>query len=411
MLDLIVVGGGPSGLMAAISAARRGKSVLVLEKTDRCGRKLAITGKGRCNITNSEPIDDFYAHFGKNGLFLKDAFKSLDNKALEAFFRHLGLATVTERGGRVFPESQDAHDVVRVLLDEAWDQGVEIKTNSSCAAFLQDEETKGIKGLLLKDGTKLAARNYLLACGGASYSKTGSDGDGAKLAQKLGHTIVPLRPALVPLVVEGELASRFQGVSLKNVRASLIVNGKSKKSYFGEMLFTHFGLSGPIILSLSEEAGAYLEKGAQVAISVDLKPALTEEQLELRLLREIASLGAKQIKALLKELLPAKMIEPCLNDLKLSHETRVSQLDQKKRRALRSWLKELVFPISATRPLEEGIVTAGGVKLKEVDPKTMRSKIVPNLFITGETLDLSADTGGYNLQAAFSTGYLAGSQI
>ena len=411
MLDLIVVGGGASGLMAAIAAARRGKKVLVLEKTDRCARKLSITGKGRCNLTNAEPIDDFYAHFGRDGLFLKDAFKSLDNRALEAFFHHLGLMTVTERGGRVFPESQDAHDVVRALLDEAWDQGVEIKTNAPCAAFLQDEETKEIKGLLLKNGTRVEAKNYLLACGGASYPKTGSDGDGAKLAQKLGHTIVPLRPALVPLVVTGDQASRFQGVSLKNVRASLLANGKSKKSYFGEMLFTHFGLSGPIILSLSQEAGAYLEKGAQVAISVDLKPALTEEQLELRLLREIQALGAKQIKALLKELLPAKMIEPCLTDLKLSHETRVSQLDQKKRRALRSWLKELVFPVSATRPLEEGIVTAGGVKLKEVDPKTMRSKIVPNLFITGETLDLSADTGGYNLQAAFSTGWLAGSQI
>lgn len=411
MLDLIVVGGGASGLMAAIAAARRGKKVLVLEKTDRCARKLSITGKGRCNLTNAEPIDDFYAHFGRDGLFLKDAFKTLDNRALEAFFHRLGLMTVTERGGRVFPESQDAHDVVRALLDEAWDQGVEIKTNAPCAAFLQDEETKEIKGLLLKNGTRVEAKNYLLACGGASYPKTGSDGDGAKLAQKLGHTIVPLRPALVPLVVPGDQASRFQGVSLKNVRASLLANGKSKKSYFGEMLFTHFGLSGPIILSLSQEAGAYLEKGAQVAISVDLKPALTEEQLELRLLREIQALGAKQIKALLKELLPAKMIEPCLTDLKLSHETRVSQLDQKKRRALRSWLKELVFPVSATRPLEEGIVTAGGVKLKEVDPKTMRSKIVPNLFITGETLDLSADTGGYNLQAAFSTGWLAGSQI
>ena len=411
MLDLIVVGGGASGLMAAIAAARRGKKVLVLEKTDRCGRKLSITGKGRCNLTNAEPIDDFYTHFGRDGLFLKDAFKSLDNRALEAFFHHLGLMTVTERGGRVFPESQDAHDVVRVLLDEAWDKGVEIKTNSPCAAFLQDEETKEIKGLLLPNGAKLEAKNYLLACGGASYPKTGSDGSGAKLAQKLGHTIVPLRPALVPLVVEGDLASRFQGVSLKNVRASLLVNSKNKKSYFGEMLFTHFGLSGPIILSLSEEAGAYLEKGSQVAVSVDLKPALTEEQLELRLLREIAALGAKQIKALLKELLPAKMIEPCLADLKLSHDTRVSQLDQKKRRALRSWLKELVFPVSATRPLEEGIVTSGGVKLREVDPKTMRSKIVPNLFITGETLDISADTGGYNLQAAFSTGWLAGSQI
>jgi hypothetical protein len=411
MLDLIVVGGGASGLMAAIAAARRGKKVLVLEKTDRCARKLSITGKGRCNLTNAEPIDDFYAHFGRDGLFLKDAFKTLDNRALEAFFHRLGLMTVTERGGRVFPESQDAHDVVRALLDEAWDQGVEIKTNAPCAAFLQDEETKEIKGLLLKNGTRVEAKNYLLACGGASYPKTGSDGDGAKLAQKLGHTIVPLRPALVPLVVPGDQASRFQGVSLKNVRASLLANGKSKKSYFGEMLFTHFGLSGPIILSLSQEAGVYLEKGAQVSVAVDLKPALTEEQLELRLLREIQALGAKQIKALLKELLPAKMIEPCLTDLKLSHETRVSQLDQKKRRALRSWLKELVFPVSATRPLEEGIVTAGGVKLKEVDPKTMRSKIVPNLFITGETLDLSADTGGYNLQAAFSTGWLAGSQI
>ena len=297
MLDLIVVGGGASGLMAAIAAARRGKKVLVLEKTDRCARKLSITGKGRCNLTNAEPIDDFYAHFGRDGLFLKDAFKTLDNRALEAFFHRLGLMTVTERGGRVFPESQDAHDVVRALLDEAWDQGVEIKTNAPCAAFLQDEETKEIKGLLLKNGTRVEAKNYLLACGGASYPKTGSDGDGAKLAQKLGHTIVPLRPALVPLVVPGDQASRFQGVSLKNVRASLLANGKSKKSYFGEMLFTHFGLSGPIILSLSEEAGAYLEKGAQVAISVDLKPALTEEQLELRLLREIQALGAKQIKA------------------------------------------------------------------------------------------------------------------
>ncbi|MBR5624970.1 NAD(P)/FAD-dependent oxidoreductase [bacterium] len=411
MLDLIVVGGGASGLMAAIAAAKRGKSVLILEKTDRCGKKIAITGKGRCNITNAEPIDDFYGHFGRNGLFLKDAFKTLDNKALEAFFRHLGLATVTERGGRVFPESQKASDVLRTLLDYAWELGVDIKTNCRCASFIQDEETKEIKALLLEDGTKYCAKNYLLACGGASYPLTGSDGGGAKLASKLGHTIVPLRPALVPLVVEGDSASRFQGVSLKNVRASLLVNGKSKKSFFGEMLFTHFGLSGPIILSLSEEAGLYLEKGAKVAVSVDLKPALTMEQLELRLLRDIAALGSKQVKALLKELLPAKMIEPCLEDLALAKDKRVSQLDQKTRKALRSWLKELVFPISATRPLKEAIVTAGGVKLKEIDPTTMRSRIVPNLLVTGELLDLAADTGGYNLQAAFSTGYLAGSKL
>ena len=411
MLDLIVVGGGASGLMAAIAAAKAGKSVLVLEKTDRCGKKLAITGKGRCNITNAEPIDDFYGHFGKNGLFLKDAFKTLDNKALEAFFHHLGLATVTERGGRVFPESQKAGDVLQALLDYAWDLGVTIKKNSRCSTFVQDEETKEIKAVLLEDGTKYCAKNYLLACGGASYPLTGSDGDGAKLAQKLGHTIVPLRPALVPLVVEGDLASRFPGVSLKNVRASLRVNGKNKKSFFGEMLFTHFGLSGPIILSLSEEAGLYLEKGAKVAVSVDLKPALTMEQLELRLLREISSLGAKHAKALLKELLPAKMIEPCLADLNLSDKKTVSQIDQKTRKALRLWLKELIFPISATRPLKEAIVTAGGVKLKEIDPTTMRSKIVPNLLVTGELLDLAADTGGYNLQAAFSTGYLAGSKL
>ena len=411
MPDLLVVGGGPAGLLAAGTAALSGLSVLLLEKMPRCARKLRITGKGRCNLTSARPIDEFYSRFGREGFFLRDAFKAFDNIALRNFFEELGVPTAVERGERVFPESENAEDVVDALVAWALKSGVEISYDSPVRDLKLNEEKNAIEGIFLRSGKLLCAKHYLLACGGASYPLTGSDGDGARLAAEAGHTIIPLRPALIPLVVEGSTASRFQGVSLKNVTATILANSKKKSSLFGEMLFTHFGLSGPIILSLSKEVGDLLKQGKKVAISLDLKPALSEEQLELRLLREISNLGPKHIKALLKTLLPAKMLEGCLEDLNLPKDLPVSRITQKQREALRHWLKNLTFEIAATRPLEEAIVTAGGVKLKEVDPRTMRSKICQNLSLAGEILDLDACTGGYNLQEAFSTGYLAGLNV
>jgi predicted Rossmann fold flavoprotein len=404
--QLIVIGGGPAGLMAAGQAAAQGVRTLLLEKMSHPGRKLRITGKGRCNLTNAVPVDDFIAHFGKNGRFLYPGFSRFFAPDLLEFFAELGIQTVTERGGRIFPVSDDAQDVVDSLVRWAISSGVEIRSNQPVSALLTDANSA--TGVQLRDGRPYYASAVILSTGGASYPGTGSTGDGYPLVEALGHTIVPIRPALIPLQTAGDVAPRLQGLSLRNVNVTVWLNGKKRTEAFGEMLFTHFGVSGPVILSLSGRIVDALPERHQISISIDLKPALDEQKLDARLLREIDQHGKQQYQTILKSLLPRKLIPVCIDQTSIPADRPCHQLTSHERKRLLRWLKDFRLEVTGHLPIEAAIVTAGGVSLREVDPRTMASKLVEGLYFAGEVLDLDADTGGYNLQAAFSTGWLAG---
>jgi predicted Rossmann fold flavoprotein len=404
--DLIVIGGGPAGLMAAGQAARQGASTLLLEKMARPGRKLRITGKGRCNLTNVAPVEDFIAHFGANGRFLRQAFARFFTPDLLAFFAVLGVETVVERGRRVFPVSEDAQEVVDALVGWAKAGGARLRTEEPAARLLIEDGR--IAGVECRSGCVYHARMVVLATGGASYPGTGSTGDGYRMAEAVGHTIVPVRPALIPLETAGDIAPRLQGLSLRNVGVSLWVDGKKRAEAFGEMLFTHFGVSGPLILSLSGRAVDALRAGRSVGLAIDLKPALDEQTLDARLLRELDGHGKQQVQTMLKTLLPHKLIPVCIDLTDIDAHKPCHQVTAEERRRLLRLLKDLRLDVTGHLPIEAAIVTAGGVSLREVEPRTMESKLVGGLYFAGEVLDLDADTGGYNLQAAFSTGWLAG---
>jgi len=404
--------------MAAGQVAELGADVLLLEKMNRPARKLRITGKGRCNLTNVAPIPQFIEHFGPGGRFLRQAFHRFFTSDLVAFFEELGVPTVTERGGRVFPASEEAQDVVDALTRWVRQRGVALRTESPVERLVVEE------GRMV--GVRVSARNQvsavskaakpgfyhadavIVATGGASYPGTGSTGDGYRMAEAVGHTIVPIRPALVPLETAGDIALRLQGLSLRNVTARLLVGGKKQAELFGEMLFTHFGVSGPIILSLSRRAVDALRQGQRVTLSIDLKPALDERKLDARLLRDLDAHGKRQFRTLLKGLLPQKLIPVCADLTSISPTKLAHQVTAQERERLRVWLKDFRLDVTGHRPLAEAIITAGGVDTREVDPRTMESRLVEGLYFAGEVLDVDADTGGYNLQAAFSTGWLAG---
>jgi len=408
---VIIIGGGASGLIAAGQAVKSGADVLVLEKMPRPGRKLRITGKGRCNLTNEKPLPEFISHFGRNGKFLIPAFSSFFTSELLAFFKSIGVLTVTERGDRVFPASDKADDVVEALLRWVYNLRVTIKNNSWVKRLIvKDSRVIGVRVTREKSSSyrDYKADAVIITTGGASYPATGSSGDGYKLAETIGHTIVPIRPALVPLKTSGDIAPRLQGLSLRNVNARLYIDGKKKAEEFGEMIFTHFGLSGPIILTLSKHAVDALRLKKRVAISIDLKPALDNARLEVRLLRDIQEHGNKKFSSMLKGLLPQKLIPVCVDTTRVLSGTPANQLTSAERKRLKAWLKDFRLEISGYRPFTEAIITAGGVSTREVNPQTMESKIVKGLYLAGELLDIDADTGGYNLQAAFSTGWLAG---
>lgn len=419
--DVIVVGAGAAGLFAAGQAAAGGSRTLLLEKMNRPGRKLLISGKGRCNVTNTTPLDEFLAHFGPNGRFLRSAFAAFFAPELVAFLAELGVPTVEERGGRVFPASGAAQDVLDGLLRWTRAEGVTVEPHAAVTRLLVAEGRVAgvevapaeVKASRAGPARTLPRRSYhapavIVATGGASYAGTGSTGDGYRLAAAVGHTIVPIRPALIPLETAGDTAARLQGLSLKNVSVTLWAGGKKRAEAFGEMLFTHFGVSGPVILTLSGGAVDALIAGQRVEIGIDLKPALDERKLDERLLRDLDAHGKQQFNTLLKALLPRKLIPVCVDQVRIPGERPAHQITARERTRLRLWLKDFRLTVTRHRPQNEAIVTAGGVALGEVDPRTMASRIVPGLYFAGEVLDLNADTGGYNLQAAFSTGWLAG---
>ena len=406
---IIVVGGGAAGLMAAGTAAMAGARVLLLEKMKQPGRKLAITGKGRCNLTNSAEISDCIAHFGSNGRFLRQAFHRFFNHDLIDFFADNGLKTVTERGGRVFPANGKAPEVVKTLRHWLNKSGATIRLSSPVEELVvKDDKIVGV----VAAGEEFSATAVILSTGGASYPLTGSTGDGYRLAMSVGHNIIPPRPALVPLICAStsppETFAKLAGLSLRNTAVRLLINNKKVREVFGELLFTEDGISGPAVLTLSGRAVDALENQDEVCFSLDLKPALDDKKLEARLLRDFQSRGKESLDSLLRGLLPKEMVAFCLEINKISPQCQGHQVTAKERKRLRVWLKNCRLPISGHRPLAEAIITAGGIDTKEIDPKTMASRQIKNLFFAGEILNIQADTGGYNLQAAFSTGYLAG---
>lgn len=402
---VIVVGGGAAGLMAAGQAAEAGSSVLVLEKMAQPGRKICITGKGRCNLTNIADLPDFINHFGRNGRFLHQAFARFFSPELIAFFEGLGLPLTIERGGRVFPACGKAPEVLKVMLKWLGQRGVEIRRSAPVVALSIAE---GQIGGVICGGEKIEGDRVILATGGASYPRTGSTGDGYRLAKQAGHSIVDIRPSLVPLETGGDLAGRMAGLGLKNAGIRLFIEGKCRFQGLGEMSFTDFGVSGPLILTVSNLAVDSLRAGKRLEIAVDLKPALDEAQLDARLERDCSGRAGEQIHSVLRGLLPREMVPPCLEATAIDPKKPAGALSAGERRLLRAWLKDLRLEIVGYRSLDEALVTAGGVDLREIDPRTMESRKTGGLFIVGELLDLHADTGGYNLQAAFSTGWLAG---
>jgi predicted Rossmann fold flavoprotein len=419
--QVIVVGGGAAGLMAAGQAAQQGAKTLILEKMETPGRKLGITGKGRCNLTNVSTLPEFLSHFGENGRFLRQAFSRFFTADLVAFLGQLGVPTVTERGGRVFPASGRAQDVVAALLRWVRRVGVTVVTEAPVErVILRGDRVAGVQvapvscrrgewGAREESGSRIySGVAVIVATGGASYPATGSTGDGYRLARAMGHAIVPIRPALVPLETAGDLAPRLQGLSLRNIRVRLRLNGKRVAELFGEMLFTHFGVSGPVILTLSKRAVDGLRQGQAVTISLDLKPALDERKLDERLLRDLRSHGKQRLRTVLKGLLPRTLIPACLELTGTSPDRLGSELTVQERRRLRAWLKDFRLEVTGYRPFAEAIITAGGVDTREVTPQTMASRLVQGLYLVGEVLDVDGDTGGYNLQAAFSTGWVAG---
>ena len=407
MAKVIVIGGGAAGLLAGIAAAQNGAQTTIIEKMRRPGKKMLITGKGRCNITNNCDLQEIIKNIPGNGRFLNSALRRFTNQDIVQLLEDNGLPTKVERGGRVFPVSDKAVDVVDTLVKIFKDYGgrllFDTKVKSIAAEFGK------IKGVVTEDGQRFEADAVILAAGGSSYPGTGSDGSGVKLAKAVGHSIVPLKPCLVPLESDSPYIPDLQGLSLRNIEGTVYADGKKIGAEFGEMLFTHFGVSGPIILSLSKCVAEAIAAGAQdIELHIDLKPALDKDKLDARLQRDFVQYSRKQMANGMKDLLPQRLIAPVLDEAFIDEEKFVNQLSRIERQRIVDVLKAFVVPITGTRPLAEAIVTAGGVSLKEIDPKTMESKLVKGLFIAGEVMDIDGYTGGYNLQAAFSTGYAAG---
>ena len=462
-MQVIIIGGGPAGMLAAISSTRNGNKVTILEKMDMLGKKILVTGKGRCNITSSLLIDDFIKNIPGNGMFMYSSFSNFDNQDILNILKNEGVETKIERGNRIFPVSDKAEDVRKALIRVVKKLGVNIILNAKVKEILMKEEedfilkekeqkdislkkecdevknkkmdgdnnTKnniidkigkkvyGVRAIINGKEETILADKVILATGGKSYPGTGSTGDGYELAQNVGHSITKIRPSLVPLTVKDnislKLCQKMQGLSLRNVSIKFIDTNKNKVIYedFGEMLFTHFGVSGPVILSASAHLLRYkkideLLKAGKIILSIDLKPALSKEKLDERVLRDFKEEKNKEFKNSLDKLLPKKMIDVVIQLSEINPEKRVNEITKSERENLVKVLKELEIEISGFRPIEEAIITSGGINIKEINPKTMESKLIHGLFFAGEIIDVDAYTGGFNLQIAYSTGYTAG---
>lgn len=406
--DVVVVGGGPAGMMAAGRAGEAGAKVALLEKNDALGRKLLLTGKGRCNITRAEfDPKDIIKELGKEGDFLRRSLSVFGAKETVDFFEKNGLKTKIERGKRIFPQSGEAGDVLKILIAYLRQNKVKVMLGAEVNEIAVDKNKKRISKIILKNGEEILAKNFIITTGGKSYPGTGSTGDGYKWMEKIGHTIVETRSALVPVKIKESWPKKAQGLSLKNIALSVFQNGKKKASCFGELLFTHFGLSGPIVLDLSGEVGALLKKGA-VKLFLDLKPALDFQTMDKRLQNDFSKYSNKFFKNCLDDLLPKKLIPVIVELSGISALKKVNEITKQERQKLVKLLKGLEMAVDSLLGAEVAIITLGGVSLKEIDAKTMKSKLIENLFFAGEIINLHGPTGGYNLQICWSTGHLAG---
>ena len=416
-MKVVIIGGGAAGMVAAIMASRNGHKVVLIEKMRSLGRKLSITGKGRCNITNATEIENFIKNVPGNGKFLYSAFNQFNNEDAIKFFNEIGVKTKVERGERVFPVSDSALEVIDKLKKELDKQNVRIIVNTTVEEILikeemvEDELVKVVQGVKINTGI-IECDKIILATGGKSYPTTGSTGDGYKFAEKLGHTIVKPKPSLVPVEVYEKDIKEIQGVSLKNIGMKFMDGTKTVYQDFGEMLFTHFGVSGPTVLSGSAHLLRVKNidekfKNGNITINIDLKPALTEEKLEARIQRDFEKYTKKQFKNSLNDLLPGKLINYIVEKSGIPEEKQTDQITKEERKKLAKLLKNLEFKVKKFRPIEEAIITAGGISIKEINSSTMESKKVKGLFFAGEIIDVDAYTGGFNLQIAYSTAYVA----
>ncbi|MDO5575127.1 MAG: NAD(P)/FAD-dependent oxidoreductase [bacterium] len=410
MSRVIVIGGGASGMMAAIVAADNGHQVTLLEKNEKLGKKLFITGKGRCNLTNACDAETFFDHIMSGKKFMYSAFYGFSNDETIGWFEAHGLKTKIERGERVFPTSDHSSDVIKALETtmRRSDPAVKIRLQAVVEKILFDQEK--ITGVLLKDRTRLEADAVIIATGGCSYPACGSTGDGYRFAVSAGHKVTDRQPALVPLVIEEKWIQELQGLSLKNVAVCISKNHKKRYEGFGEMLFTHYGVSGPLILSASSHITQEMY-GDGLKLSIDLKPALSEQQLDERVQRDFMENQNRQFKNALNKLLPAKLIPVVIQMSGIGEDRQINGITHEERGRLVHILKHLEMTVTGTRGFEEAIITRGGISLKEINPATMESKIVKGLYFIGEVLDIDALTGGFNLQIAWSTAYAAGNSI
>ncbi|MGN0279900.1 MAG: NAD(P)/FAD-dependent oxidoreductase [Lachnospiraceae bacterium] len=408
MSKVIVIGGGAAGMMAAIAATEHGHRVVLLEKNEKLGKKIYITGKGRCNVTNACEMDKLFENMVSNPKFMYSAFYDYTNMQVMEMIREAGCPLKTERGERVFPVSDHSSDIIAAFERILRKRNVNIQLHTTVQSIRTQDGH--VTGVILSDGRKQDADAVVIATGGLSYPTTGSTGDGYRMAQELGHTMKECTPALVPMEIREEWCRQLQGLSLKNVTLTMLCGGKRIYEGFGEMLFTHFGISGPLVLSASSFYGKCKDK-SQVSVRVDLKPALSEEQLDKRILRDFEQNPNKQFKNVIGSLYPSKLISVMIALSGIDEDKKIHEITKEERKNLLDVTKHLTMHVSGLRDFQEAIITQGGIRVKEVNPSTMESKLVSGLYFAGEVLDLDALTGGFNLQIAWSTGHLAGSSI
>ena len=405
--DIAIVGGGAAGTMAAIRASQFNKNIVLIERNASIGRKILITGGGRCNLTNTAPIDTFIEKFEKQGNFLKTAFYRFSNKDLMAFFESKGLKLKSEPEGRVFPVTDKARSITEILQKCLEKARVNVRYNTALSDI---RKKSGLFELSLSGGKKICSKKVILATGGLSYEETGSRGDGFRLAKGLGHTVMPLKAALVPLRTKETWVRELQGLSLNNIRITLLTDSKKIVSDIGELIFTHFGVSGPLVLDLSGKAVTLLSQGKEVRLFIDLKHDLNMVKLETSLLNEFKAKGGLQLSTVMQGLLPKRMALAFMHLVNLEPAQKANQVTKEERQAIIHMLKALPLTIEGALSIKEGMVTNGGISTKEIDPGTMESKLLPGLYFAGEIIDGAAPSGGYNLQQAFSTGFLAGEE-